>query len=382
MHVSHSDHGVNLEVLVRTNGRGFLDGSPVGEAGLGVVEPFVAQLSDEVGVDVRHALGDLRAGDATVRLDELSSDLNVGLVGALLSHHVDPHSVPGTDDLDLVDVVGVEGRSGDTNPVHLADEDLVSEEVGAPHTAVGVGKVLAHLSGHIGKLTENSLGGVVLLLSIVEMLVVLLDIVVTDHRLQELEGVVVLVVDAGSIVENTDVGVVHLVITHHEQRGSVDCLDSVVTLGGEDRLVDNGGEVKVHLFDEGVVVDGTSADNNHVFAGVVGSAVVLEVVRSEVLEVVVVTADRLAHHVVSVGVEMASLEGGGQVVLVEEVVLGGLLLLGELELSVINEGVGDHVTKKGDGTADSALVAGHVQVSHFTVDFGGNSSTDGLDLFS
>ena len=65
MGVAYSGHGVNLVVLVRTHSRDFLNGSPVGEGGLSVVEPFVAELSHEVGVMVRDALGNLRAGDAT-----------------------------------------------------------------------------------------------------------------------------------------------------------------------------------------------------------------------------------------------------------------------------------------------------------------------------
>ena len=379
MGVGHSDHGVQLEVLVRTHGGGVLDRSPVGEAGLGVVEPVVAQLPDVVGVDMRDALGHLRAGDATVGLDELSADLDVGLVGCLLFHQVVPEGVPGTNDFDLTDEVGVEGRSGDTNPVHLADEDLVTEEVGAPESTVGVGVVLAHLSGHIWKLTENGLGGVVLLLGVVKMLIVLLDFVVADHLLEELEGVVILVVDAWGIVENADVGVVHLVVTHHEQCGSVDAFVTVGALGS--RLLGNGAEGLVYLFDEGVVVDGAGADNNDVLAGVVGSAVALEAVSSEVLEVVVVTADRLAHHVVSVGVEVASLEGGGLEVLVQKSVLGGLLLLGELKFSGIDERVRNAVTDKGECTAEAALVAGDVHVSDLAVDIGGNASADGLDLF-
>ena len=86
----------------------------------------------------------------------------------------------------------VEKGSGETNLVHLADEALVAEEVGAPETAVRVSEVLANLYSHIWKLTDNQLGGVVLLLGVVKMLSILLDVKVTNYMLEELEGVIIL----------------------------------------------------------------------------------------------------------------------------------------------------------------------------------------------
>ena len=46
MHVAHSGHRVDLEVLVGANRRCLLDGAPVGERGLSIVEPLIAQLFD------------------------------------------------------------------------------------------------------------------------------------------------------------------------------------------------------------------------------------------------------------------------------------------------------------------------------------------------
>ena len=50
MGVDNSGHCVDLEVLVRTNAGSVLDGAPVGEAGLGVVEPLVGQVLHVVGI--------------------------------------------------------------------------------------------------------------------------------------------------------------------------------------------------------------------------------------------------------------------------------------------------------------------------------------------
>ena len=113
-------------------------------------------------------------------------------------------------------------RSGEANPVHLAHEDLVAEQVAAPDAAVRVGKVVASLSGNVREVTQEGVGRVVLLADVIKMLCVFLDLVVTNHVLEQLELVVVLVVDGGGVEEYTNVSIVHLVITHHEKSRSVD----------------------------------------------------------------------------------------------------------------------------------------------------------------
>jgi len=173
---------------------------------------------------VGDTLGDLRSWDAAASLKNLSADLLVDLHGRLLLHQVIPVGVSSADNLDLIDVVRVEGGGSHANPVHLTDEDLVSEEVATPDSAVRVGEVVAGLLGDIDELTKDGLGSVVLLLSVIEVLSVLLDIIISNHVSQKLEGVVVLMVDGRGIIEDTDVGVVHLVITHHEESWNVDAL--------------------------------------------------------------------------------------------------------------------------------------------------------------
>merc|ERR1711885_19272 len=83
--------------------------------------------------------------------------------------------------------------------------------------------------GHIWELSENHVGSIVLVSNIVDVLAVLLDLVVTDHVAQKLEGVVVLVVDGWSIVEDIAVGVVALIISHEEKSWDVDALIVVGT---------------------------------------------------------------------------------------------------------------------------------------------------------
>lgn len=59
MQVGDSGHRVDLEVLVGSDGGSFLDGSPVRERWLSIVEPLVAQILDSVRVGVGDTLGDL-----------------------------------------------------------------------------------------------------------------------------------------------------------------------------------------------------------------------------------------------------------------------------------------------------------------------------------
>ena len=86
MHVGNSGQSVDLEVLVGTNGRGLLNGAPVGPGWLTVVEPLVAKATDEVGVSVGDTLGDLGAGHTAASLDHLSADLSVLVADGALSH--------------------------------------------------------------------------------------------------------------------------------------------------------------------------------------------------------------------------------------------------------------------------------------------------------
>lgn len=78
--VGHGRHSVDLEVLVRADTGHLLDRAPVCEAGFGVVEPLVAQVFHVIGIDVADALGDLRAGNATIKVEHLWTNLlhNVG----------------------------------------------------------------------------------------------------------------------------------------------------------------------------------------------------------------------------------------------------------------------------------------------------------------
>jgi hypothetical protein len=376
--VGDSRHCVDLEVLVGTVAGHSLDGAPVGEAGLGVVEPLVGQVLHVVRVEVGHAVGDLGAVHAAAQGEQLGADLLVdGLVGLGVQKRV-PEVVAATDDLDVVQVVAVDGGQADTAVVHLAGEDLIAEEVVAENAGVGVGEVVGLSHGHVGQVTEQRVHGVVLLLDVVEVLSVLVDSVGAEHVLEEQERVVVLVLDAGSVVEDTNVRVVHLVITDEEQRRSVDSRVGVGLLAGgglgdvAERLVDH--------VDESLMGDVAGTDDDEVVTEVVLGLELGKVVDAQVGEHVGVTLDGLTELMVTEGVEVGVLEGGVFQVRVGVLVIGSDLLLQDLELSGVQAGVGNGVTEHGDGTAEVILEDGHADAGLFTARLTVEAATKGHNL--
>ena len=59
MHTGNRAHRIDLEILVGSEGGRVLNRSPVGETGLSIVEPVVAEVLDVVGIEVRNTLRDL-----------------------------------------------------------------------------------------------------------------------------------------------------------------------------------------------------------------------------------------------------------------------------------------------------------------------------------
>lgn len=195
MSVGNSGHGVNLEIFVRSVNSNSLDGTPVGESGLTIVEPFVSESLHVVGIEVGNSLGNLRSGDSTSGLDHLLSDLGVDFVMRLEVHHLVVEVVSATDDLNIIHEVSVDGGEAHTTVVHLTGEDFVTHVVGSEHTAVRVGEEVGVGDSDINEVGEEGMLGVVLLLSVIEVLGVLVNSVRSKDVLEESEGVVVFVVD-------------------------------------------------------------------------------------------------------------------------------------------------------------------------------------------
>jgi len=100
------------------------------------------------------------------------------------------------------------------------------------------------------------------------------------------------------------------------------------------------------------MVDVASTNNNDVITEVVGGVEVAKVVSRNLLDVVAVSLNGLAHHVLSVYIEMAVLNGSFQVAVVVVFVLLSNLLLNELEFVGVKSAVSDNISKKLDGLAN------------------------------
>jgi len=155
MSVGDSGHGVDLEVLVRTDLGDSLDRAPVSETGLGIVEPLVAQVLHVVVVEVSNALSDLTARNAAANGEDLVTDLCGNFSWSLTCDKFVVKLVTATEDLDVVEEVGVDGRKADTAVVHLSGEDLVTEEVVSEDTAIRVGVIEGLSDGNIGEISKK-----------------------------------------------------------------------------------------------------------------------------------------------------------------------------------------------------------------------------------
>lgn len=196
--------------------------------------------------------------------------------------------------------------------------------------------------------------------------------------LEQQECVVVLVFDAGGIVEDGNVGVVHLVITNKHESGGEDSGILVGSRAGSSLA--NAVEAVVNLIDELVVVDVTSTNNNEVVTVVVGGLEGVQVINREAGKVVSITLNRLTQHVVTVGVEVSVFKSSSLHVHVVSSVISGDFLLKDLELSSIKSGVGEGVSEKADSAGDVVLEDGHTNAGLFTTGFTVKASTEGLNF--
>lgn len=365
MSVSHSRHRVDLEVLVRTDGGDLLDGTPVGERGLSIIEPLVAQCLDVVRIDGGDSLSDLGSRDSAAELEEVHADLLVEAGGGLVGEERVEQVVSATEDLNLIEVVRVDGGKADTAIVHLSSEDLIAEEIVTEDAVVGTSEVVAVGLGDVGQVTEESVHRVVLLVHIVEMLSVLVNSVGAEHVLKEKEAIVVLVLDGRSIVEDTNVGVDHLVVSDEEDRRSVVRLLGV--LGGDLGLLGKSGEGLLNLLDDLSVVDVSGGNDDKVVTVVVGGVVLSEVVGANLLEHISITLNRLTDNVISETVEVSVLESRLLVSSVVLLVLGADLFLEDLELGRVEGGVADGVTEEADGSGGVTLEDGHVEAGVLSI---------------
>ena len=380
MGVGNGGHGVDLEILVGSDDGNSLDWSPVGERWLSIVEPLVADVLDVVVINVGNSLGDLGSWESSAKLEHVLTDVVVHGLWGLGGKEFVVKVVSTSDNLDVVEVMRVDGWETNSAVVHLSCEYLISEEVVTEKTGITVSEVMGLSSGDIWKISEESVHGVVLLVDVIKMLSVLINSVRPEHVLQEEETVVVLVLDTWGIVEDTNVTVVHLIVSDEEDSWDVDGFIGV--LGGNGCVLWEGSEVLLNGIDDGVVGDITGGDDNHVVTVVVGGVVFSEVVSSQSGGHISITLDWLSKHVLSVGVEMSVFESGLFEPVMVVLMLHADLILDELKLGRVKSVVGKHISEKADGFASISLKDLKAILGLLSFGLGRVSSSHVLDFLS
>jgi len=141
--VEHSGHGIDFEVLVRTNGCGILNSSPVSEGRLGIIEPLVADVLDMVRVHLGKAGCDFTASNISIKDKHVLSNSFVAALSAVcFCHKIVVDCVASSYNLDIIDVVTIDCWHTDSAIVHLSYENLISEEIIAEKTVVRTSDVV------------------------------------------------------------------------------------------------------------------------------------------------------------------------------------------------------------------------------------------------
>ena len=148
--------------------------------------------------------------------------------------------------------------------------------------------------------------GVVLFLAEVNVLSMLVNSVIAEHPLKELEAPIVFILHSRSVIEDADIGIVHLIVTNEEESWSIDWLFSISTRSISSLW--HIGEVLLNQINQVIVIVMASSDDNHVVSIVVVCMIVVNIFSSKVASVISVTSHRLSHHVLPVSVEVSVLE--------------------------------------------------------------------------
>jgi len=118
-------------------------------------------------------------------------------------------------------------------------------------------------------------------MDIIEVLSIVVNSVCTKHILQDLESIEIIIFSRGSIVENTNVRVNHLVITDHENRRSVVRLLRILCCNIS--RFGHAGEGLLNSIDNLFMINLTSSNYYGVITVVIGRHKVSEVIKLDFL---------------------------------------------------------------------------------------------------
>mmetsp|Transcript_84400 Transcript_84400/g.116642 ORF Transcript_84400/g.116642 Transcript_84400/m.116642 type:complete len:304 (-) Transcript_84400:533-1444(-) len=296
-----------------------------------------------VVINVRNTLGNLRARYASVKVKHLGTNLLHHISCCLDGHKFIIKRVASSDDFNIIDVVTVNSWQAHTAVVHLSSKHFIAKEPVTEDTTITVGTVQALSSGHINQITKHSMHRVILLLDIVDMLGMLVNLVAAEHSLKKEEAVEVFMLPARSIVEYTDAGVDHFIVTDKEETRVIDWRLSVF-----DRLIVGSWESREVLLTQVnklLMVYGTSTDNDHVFTIVIGVAEIHNHFTVDLSNVVNITKNRLTHHMFSINVIVNVFHQGLLRVLVGSFQLLPDCVLFQFQMVIIKHRIAKHITE-------------------------------------
>lgn len=171
--------------------------------------------------------------------------------------------------------------------------------------------------------------------------------------------------DSWGIVEDTDVGVDHLIISDVEDGWDIDGFLSVLSrhTGG----FWEGSEGSLNSLYNLLVGNVTGSDDNHVVSVVVGGVEVSQLVNTDSAGKISISLDWLSEHVLSERVEMSVFKSGLNISVVVVFVLHADFILDELKLARVEGAVAENISEKPDGCLgislkDLEVVAGELSI--------------------
>ena len=303
MHVVYSSHCVDFEVLVGSNGSSALDWSPVSERRFRIVEPLVSQVSHVVCIQCSNSWSNFTSVNSTTELKDLLADFTVDVTVVFLTHYLVVQMITSTVNFNIIHVVRVNCWDTNATIVHLAGKDFISEEVVSPKTSIRIGEVVTLSFSNINKISNQRVQCVVLLTDIIDVFSVFINSVASENMLEYQECVIVWVLDWRCIIEDTNVWVIHFIVTDHKQWRCIDCFISVCTWNWG-RFYD-ALEGFLYLINKLIMRNGSSTNYNDVVTEVVSWAVGMKYIWCQELNSVSISTNWLAKLVVSERIIMA-----------------------------------------------------------------------------
>jgi hypothetical protein len=328
MSVGDGRQSVYFEILVRSNLTDALNGSPIGEWRLSIIEPLIAQILQVIVVKVSHSLGYFTSRNSSSHIHDLFGNCAHDWFRSLLIEESIIKVVSASIYFHIIQEVTVNSRETHSAIVHLSGEYFISEEVVAPYSTVRVCIVQTVSLSYINQITNQRMHWIILLMDIIEMFSMLVNSIVPKHMFQELKGIVVWVFDRGSIIEHTHIGVVHLIISNVEKSWSENGFFSVLLLFTGCLL--HNLEVVIYLGNKLFMVDIAHSDNYQVFSIIISFVEFSDHILINRVDVVSISLHWLPHHMFSEDIEMHILNGGLHVSFVIILVFLANLLLNQL----------------------------------------------------